>query len=344
MIDVLKEMLGLVPIIVGGLSSGSFPAPAKGLTAWGWEHIWVVYSLFAMACFPIGIALTFGDRAIFRQLTLEPKLTLEVAVFGVLWGIGSLLFGVSLARLGMAISNAVVSGMVALLGSLGPLLIGSVRLSLTELTWVILGLSLLSLSLVVCLAASVLRDRCYSVPTQRVTRHSHMALAIVIVVMAGVMSALINVGFALGAPLARASITAGCTPALATVTVWIPILSGGLLFNIGYPVYLIWRNNSWNKFVNSNNVGMAWIRAVCMAVLWFGAFILYGIGSSKMGVEGTVYGWALFIAFSILTSNAWGAVTGEWKNSSFRAKGVMGVSVVLLISSLFVIAGHQPGH
>lgn len=334
-------MQGIVPVILAGLSSGSFPAPSKGITLWKWEHIWFVYSFCAMALLPIGIALFFSHQTILRQLVIEPELTAKVAAFGVLWGVGSLLFGVSLVRFGMAISNALVSGIVAFLGSLGPLLIHSVRLSLNSLEWLIGGLSLLALSLVLCVAATIARDRSQGVAASRPESRRPLVGDIFIVVMAGVMSALINIGFAYGAPLAKAAKMAGCPPLLASVTVWIPVLAGGLIFNMGYPTYLISRNRSWTTFFHGRHNAILWIRASSMGVLWFGAFLLYGIGASTIGNAGTVYGWALFIALSILTSNTWGAVTGEWRNSGAKPKVLMLLSTVSLISSLFLLAGEQ---
>ncbi len=152
-------MSGIIAVILAGFSNGSFPAPAKGITAWKWEHIWLVYSYCAMALLPVGLALAFGHRTILQQLFRYPGLAEKVAIFGMLFGIGSLLFGVSLVRLGMAITNALVNGIVAFCGSLGPVLIGSVRVRSASLSWLIGGLVLLALSLVMCAAASVSRDR-----------------------------------------------------------------------------------------------------------------------------------------------------------------------------------------
>ncbi len=266
---------------------------------------------------------------------------MKVAVFGVLWGVGSLLFGVSLVRFGMAISNALVSGMVAFFGSLGPLVIHSVRLGRNSLEWLVGGLSLLAFSLVLCVAATITRDRSQGVAVSRPEPRRELIGGILIVLLAGLMSAMINIGFAYGAPLGEAAKMAGCPPFLASVTVWVPVLLGGLIFNVGYPSLLISRSNSWSTFFNGPHNAILWIRASSMGILWFSAFLLYGIGASMMGSQGTVYGWALFIALSILTSNAWGAMTGEWRNSGAKAKVLMCLSTALLVSSLFLLAGRQ---
>jgi hypothetical protein len=78
-----------------------------------WEDIWLVYSLWAMGLLPVGLALLFSKGTIPQELARDPGLAIKVATFGALWGMGSLLFGFSLVRLGMAISNALVNGIVA---------------------------------------------------------------------------------------------------------------------------------------------------------------------------------------------------------------------------------------
>jgi L-rhamnose-H+ transport protein len=75
-----------------------------------------------------------------------------------------------------------------------------------------------------------------------------------------------------------------------------------------------------------------------MGVLWFGAILLYGYGASIMGSAGAVYGWALVTSVSILTSNAWGAITGEWRGAGLKAKTLMLISTVLLVISFVILA------
>jgi hypothetical protein len=62
-----------------------------------------------------------------------------VCVFDVVWGLGSLLFGISLPRLGMAVTNALVSGTLVFLGSLGPILPGAVQTDSSHLLWLVGG-------------------------------------------------------------------------------------------------------------------------------------------------------------------------------------------------------------
>jgi len=332
---------GLFLVAVAGLFNGSFGGPAKRITAWKWEHIWLIYSFCAMALLPVGLALNLSHGVILNLLASEPGLSLKVAGFGVLWGFGSLLFGVSLARLGMTITNAMVNGIVVFLGSLGPVLIGAVRVSPRQLMWLVGGEGLLAVSLLLCAIASINRDRAKGISSSRSFSRAQSIVAVLITVAAGVLSSMLNIGFVFGASLADKAKTSGCPTFVATVAIWMPALLGGLISNMGYPAYLISRNKSWSSLsVDRGNIG-SWLRALSMGVLWFGAILLYGIGASSLGSAGAVYGYALVITVSILTSNAWGALTGEWKNSGARPKALMWLSTALLIGALVILAGQR---
>ncbi len=336
---------GILVVVVAGFSNGSFPAPSKGITAWKWEHIWLIYSFCAMAFLPLGLALVAGHEVIPELLANDLGLALKIAGFGALWGLGSLLFGISLARLGMAITNAMVNGIVVFLGSLSPILLGAVHVGPKRFMWLIGGLSLLALSLVLCAAASVSRDRVQRVSSASSgsTRQSagKSVGAVLLAVAAGVLSSMLQVGFVVGAPLAEKAKVAGFPAALATVSIWVPVLLGGLVFNMGYPAYLISKGRSWSTLVSARGSAFFWVRCFSMGVFWFAAIQLYGLGASMMGHAGPVYGWAIIIAVSILTSNTWGALTGEWKGSDSRPKLLMWLSTALLIGSLVVLTLHQ---
>ncbi len=332
---------GFFAVALAGLFNGSFPAPSKGITAWRWEHIWLVYSLCAMALLPVGLALAFSHGVISHLLVSELGLSLKVVGFGTLWGLGSLLFGVSLARLGMAITNAMVNGIVVLLGSLGPVLIGAVHVSLEHLMWLLGGEGLLAVSLLLCATASITRDRAQGKSSPHSVSHVESVGAVLITVGAGVLSSMLNIGFVFGASLADKAKASGCPALLATVAIWMPALLGGLIFNMGYPAFLVSRNKAWAFLFNGRGNIDSWLRSLSMGVLWFVAILLYGIGASSMGSAGAVYGWALIISVSILTSNAWGALTGEWKDSGARPKALMWLSTALLIASLVVLAGQR---
>jgi len=336
--------LGISAVLLAGILNGSFPAPSKGVREWKWEHLWLIYSLCAMAILPVALASVFGLRAVIQILGANPLIALKIAAFGALWGLGSVLFGVSLVRLGMAITNALISGLVVFFGSIGPVLFGVIHIDRERLLWLVGGLSLLVVSLTLCAAASIARDAGRSEePSAPVSSRARgrAISGVLIAVIAGLLSSMLNFGFVVGYRLTEAAAAKGFPAAAASVVVWIPVLLGGIVFNMGYPAYLISRSRSWDVYVNAPRRFICFLRAFLMGLLWFGGVQFYGFGASAMGSDGAVYGWALIVAVSILTSNTWGAATGEWRGTGARSKTLMWLATAMLICSFALLVVQQ---
>lgn len=333
---------GFLAMMLAGVSNGSFAAPAKHIPVWKWEHTWFVYSLSAMGILPLGLALFLAPSVLGEVIGKNLVVAFQVGAFGISFGIGALLFGLSLARLGMAISNAMVNGICVLLGSIGPLLIGAAELNSRGKIILFLGLFILSISLVLCAAASMARDKAQGATNRQAIPFKSSLLGIMIATASGILSSMLNTGFAFGGPLVQKATTLGHSPLLASLAVWIPVLLGGLLINLTYTSFLIQRQQSWRLFWNGKHVTSCWARSFSMGLLWFSAIFIYGYGVSLVGSVGLVYGFAAITAASILTSSLWGAVTGEWQNSGRKPKLMMLVSTLLLLIS-FVILTTQGG-
>jgi L-rhamnose-H+ transport protein len=322
--------------------NGSFAVPMKRIQQWKWEHTWFAYTFFAYALLPCVLALIIAP-GIFSILASAPGLTLRVMFFGVLWGLGSLAFGMSLVRLGLAVGNGLISSIIVLLGSLGPVVAGAAQISSRALILFLLALVPLMIGIVLCAAASLARDRARGASSDRVISRRQSVAGLVIACASGVLSSMLNIGFAVGSPLALQAEAQGYSGVPATLAIWVPALGGGWLVNLIYTGRLVERAGSWKFFHGIAEARASWSRTFVMGLLWFGALFIYGSGASMLGPAGTVYGWAMTVGGSILTSNGWGAITGEWKGAGARPKVLMAVATALLIAS-FVLLVIQRTH
>jgi L-rhamnose-H+ transport protein len=105
---------------LGGLAAASFYIPYKGVRKWAWETYWLVGGFFSWIIAPTVLAsLLVPDLlSILRE---SPGQSLMYAyLFGLLWGIGGLTFGLTMRYLGIALGYAVALGMCAAFGTLVP--------------------------------------------------------------------------------------------------------------------------------------------------------------------------------------------------------------------------------
>src|ERR1700680_1391639 len=116
-------LLGFLLVLVAGLLQGTFILPMTLVRKWSWEHTWATFSLLGMVVFNWIITLLFVPN-IFAVYAASPPLDLVIlALFGLGWGIGAVLFGLGMARLGMALGYPIIMGLIASLGGLIPLLV-----------------------------------------------------------------------------------------------------------------------------------------------------------------------------------------------------------------------------
>src|SRR3954467_1963055 len=112
--------IGVVFHWLGGLASGSFYVPYRGVKGWAWETYWLVGGFFSWIIAPWLLAY-FLTRDLFSVFSETPAQTLFWAVFfGLLWGVGGLTFGLTMRYLGMSLGMGVALGYCAAFGTLVP--------------------------------------------------------------------------------------------------------------------------------------------------------------------------------------------------------------------------------
>src|SRR5437660_3903327 len=112
--------LGVFLHWLGGLASGSFYVPYRGVKHWAWETFWLAGGIFSWIIAPwlLGLLITKDLGAVLSE---SPKITLFwTFFFGLLWGIGGLTFGLTMRYLGLSLGMAVVLGLCAAFGTLMP--------------------------------------------------------------------------------------------------------------------------------------------------------------------------------------------------------------------------------
>src|SRR5947207_7548668 len=112
--------LGVFLHWLGGLASGSFYVPYRGVKKWAWETYWLAGGIFSWIIAPwvLGLLMTRDLPAVLSE---APASTLFWSFFfGLLWGVGRLTFGLTMRYLGLSLGMAVVLGLCAAFGTLMP--------------------------------------------------------------------------------------------------------------------------------------------------------------------------------------------------------------------------------
>ena len=328
--------IGIGLALIAGVMAGNSMLPMKFAKRWSWENTWLVFSVVSLVVIPWCLAVGAVDNlsSVYRSLSVG-----QLAVpflFGAGWGIAQVLFGLSIARLGLALGYAIIIGLGTVGGTLVPLIFQHREVLLTGKGLLILsGLVIMVAGIVAASWAGNLREKHAGAKAIVPGRDTNYGASVLLAVICGLMAPMLNYSLAFGQSIAEEAVRQGATAANASYAVWPVGLAGGLIPNAAYSVYLLWRNHTWSNFRHLTP-GVYW--AALMGGLWMGAVATYGVSTTLLGALGTSIGWALFQIFMIMAANVSGVVTGEWKGARQRARNLLWASLLLLALATVIIA------
>lgn len=324
----MHSSLGLAIIVFSGVLIASFAAPMKLSREWSWENTWFIYATLALVLIPLALVLWAIPHPIDFYAAIPLRTLLPPLLFGLGWGIAQVTFGLSIARVGMAMAFAIVVGLSSLLGSVIPLALLHSSELMSRPGAVLLASAIF---LFVGLGVYVSADR----KRESSARGAVSLNGVLLCVFTGCFGSMINIGFVFGSGIAQQAVRQGIPAENATLCVWAVVLAAGYLPNLGYTLFLLRKNRSVGLFRRSFT--REFMLALAAAVLWLFGMLGYGVGASEMEKYGNSIGFAVFMAVMLLWSSALGLIAGEWKSASSVAQMRMRTGLVLIIVSMSVL-------
>jgi L-rhamnose-H+ transport protein len=323
---------GIALVLLGGALNGSFAAPMKRLSAWRWENIWLVYAVAGVLVFPWAVAFATVPNLAGVYAQTPSAVLAKVCFFGLAWGVGAVLFGLGIDRVGLALGFAVILGITSSFGSLLPLVIlHPEQLGTKRGLGLIAGTLVMIVGLVFLGVAGKRREREQQGAATAGTR-SGFGTGLVICILSGIFSSMFNFAFVFGEELRQQALKAGAAPAMGGNAIWSLSVGSGFLVNALYCIYLLNKNHTWSVFVRKPAGPLYWLGAVLMGALWFSGIVVYGMGAAALGALGAIIGWTVYMSINIITGISWGFVSGEWKGASSKSLGycLAGIGVLFL--------------
>lgn len=104
----MDVLVGLLIVALGSLGQSSSYVPINKIQSWSWESFWLVQGIFAWLVFPLlGTFLALPEGIGLMDL-FQMEGSLKAIVYGMLWGVGGLTFGLSMRYLGVALGQSVM--------------------------------------------------------------------------------------------------------------------------------------------------------------------------------------------------------------------------------------------
>ena len=335
--------LGIFLHSLGGLAAGSFYIPFKKVRNWAWETYWLVGGFFSWIIAPWVIALLTVKPERMSILYEAPIKSIFFSyLFGLLWGIGGLTFGLSMRYLGMSLGYAIALGFCAAFGTvIPPIYFGSFGdlINQTSGLTMLAGVLVCLIGIAICGWAGISREKELSAEQKKETiGEFNFAKGLWVAIFAGVMSACMAFGIAAGKPIAMLAIERGVPRLWQNSPVFICILAGGFTTNFLWCVFLNIKNKTAKDYLNKSGSPLVnnYIFSALAGVTWYLQFMFYGMGTTKMG-KYDFSSWTIHMAFIIVFSNIWGLIFHEWKGTSRRIHRMIFAGIIVLITSTFVV-------
>jgi len=336
---------------LGGLSSASFYVPYRKVRHWSWEIFWSVGGLFSWIIAPWIIA-SLRTNDLLGVLSATPgDVWFWCTLFGALWGLGGLTFGLAMRYLGLSLGMAIALGLTAAFGTLMPPLFSGELLS--TLIWSFHG-QIILLGLVVCLTGIAVigragrsKERDLSPEAQRAAiAEFDLKKGILVAIFSGIMSACFAYGLAAGEPVRQLTLKAGTAPIWQGLPVLCIVLLGGATTNFLWCAVLVIKNGTLREYLGGAGPaadGVApppllrnYLLCALAGCAWYFQFFFYTMGESQMGRFG-FSSWTLHMASIIVFSSLWGFALNEWRGASRKTLTLVFTGLALLVSSTVII-------
>jgi L-rhamnose-H+ transport protein len=338
----MNPILGVILHAVGGYAAGSFYIPFKKVRNWAWESYWIVSGVFAWIVVPWVVAFITVPDLMGVLRAAPPASASWCYLFGVLWGVGGLTFGLSMRYLGMSLGYALALGYCAAFGTVvPPIYFGAFGgLLSTSSGLVTLGGVLVCLvGIAVCGWAGISKERELSDAQKRETiREFDFRKGFWIALLCGIMSACFAFGIAAGKPIAAKALELGTPSLFVNSPVFIFIMAGGFTTNLVWCAILNAKNRTGGDYLTGRGASLAgnYLFSGLAGTIWYFQFMFYGMGTTRMGAY-DFSSWSIHMAFIIVFSNLWGLVFREWRGSSVRTIGIVATGIGILVLSTVVI-------
>lgn len=340
----MDTIIGLIIIAVGAFCQSSCYVPINKIKDWSWESYWIVQGVFAWLLLPLlGAFLAVPEgHGICELITESPSFNIWMTIlFGVLWGVGGLTFGLSMRYLGVALGQSIALGTCAGLGTImGPVLLNIFfpeLNALDSLTFsVILGVVVTLVGIaVIGLAGSMKAASLSEEEKKAAVKDFNFPKGLAIALLAGFMSGCFNVGLEFGKDINFGDLTPDMYKTLPATLL---VTFGGFLTNAVYCFYQNSKNKTWGDYAKTSVWGNNLLFCLLAGALWYSQFFGLSLGKGFLTESPTLMtlAFCILMALNVTFSNVWGIILKEWKGCNTKTIGVLIAGIIILVFSTFL--------
>ncbi|MCT4715650.1 L-rhamnose/proton symporter RhaT [Enterobacteriaceae bacterium H18W14] len=332
--------MGILWHLVGAASAACFYAPFKKVQRWSWETMWAVGGFVSWIVLPwlVSAILLPDVWAYYGSFSLSTLL--PIFLFGAMWGIGNINYGLTMRYLGMSMGIGIAIGITLIVGTLmTPIIAGKfdVLIGTPGGRMTLLGVLVALIGVATVTRAGQLKERQMGIKAEEFNLKKGLILA----VMCGIFSAGMSFAMDAAKPMHEAAAALGVDPLYIALPSYVIIMGGGAVINLGFCFIRLAKVKNLSVKADFSVAKPLLISNVLFAALggamWYLQFFFYAWGHASIPAQYDYMSWMLHMSFYVLCGGLVGLIMKEWKAAGRRPVGVLSVGCVVIIIAANIV-------
>lgn len=333
-------LAGIAWHMVGAASAASFYAPISKVRDWSWETTWAIAGFFSWALLPLVVSsILLPDLTAF-YLGVDGTVLLRAFLFGCMWGVGNVSYGLTMRYLGMSLGIGVAIGVTLVVGTLIPPLVHGQAAALVSTRGGLLTLLGIVVALVGILIVSAAGHR-KEVALGANAREFSLKKGLLLAVLCGVFSSGMSFAIDAALPMQAAALKLGVNPLYAALPSYVVIMGGGGIVNFLYCFVRLAFKRELSVKADLAQPGPVLLRngglAATAGIMWYFQFFFYAWGAASIPARFAYVNWMLHMSGYVLLGGIVGLALGEWAGVGTRPVRTLWAGMLVIIAAANIV-------
>jgi L-rhamnose-H+ transport protein len=274
----------------------------------------------------------------YRSFSLSTLL--PVFLFGAMWGIGNVNYGLTMRYLGMSMGIGIAIGITLVVGTLmTPLLQGrfAALFGTAGGMMTLLGVAVALIGVAIVSWAGVLKERALGIGAEEFNLRKGLLLAIV----CGIFSAGMSFAMDAAKPMHQAAAQLGIDPLYVALPSYVVIMGGGALINLGYCFIRLAIKPALSLRADFSRARPLLLANLLFSLLggamWYLQFFFYAWGHARIPAQYDFISWMLHMSFYVLCGGLVGLLLKEWQHTGRRPVAVLSLGCLVIILAANIV-------
>jgi len=333
-------ILGIVWHLVGAASAACFYAPLKKVKHWSWETMWSLAGLFSWIILPWTVSYILLPDFWAYYDSFSAAILLPVFLFGAMWGIGNINYGLTMRYLGMSLGIGIAIGVTLIIGTLmTPVLQGKAALLMGTPggRMTLLGVLVAVVGVAVVSYAGYLKEKSLGIKAEEFNLKKGLVLA----VMCGIFSAGMSFAMSAATPMHEAAALLGLNPLYVALPSYVVIMGGGAIVNLGFCFIRLASRRELSIKADLSVAKPLLITnalfAILGGVMWYLQFFFYAWGHASIPPEYDYMSWMLHMSFYVLCGGIVGLLLKEWLGVGRKPVAILTLGCLIIILAANIV-------